>query len=100
MVKREFTSRYEAAWSNSEEPLLSLDTGTWRTRRPVVDKEKCTYCELCALYCPPQCMIDLKDHFVPNLDFCKGCGICVKECPPGTATMVPEGEFHHAGIKG
>ncbi|MCL0089904.1 4Fe-4S binding protein [Dehalococcoidia bacterium] len=100
MVKRKITSRYEAAWSNSEGPLLSLDTGTWRTRRPVVDKEKCTYCGLCALYCPPQCMIDLKDHFVPNLDFCKGCGICVKECPPGAATMVPEGEFHRAGIKG
>lgn len=98
MVRRKITSRYEAAWSNSEEPLLSLDTATWRTRRPVVDEEKCTYCGLCALYCPPQCMIDMKDHFVPNLDFCKGCGICVKECPPGAATMVPEGEFHHAGI--
>lgn len=100
MVRRKITSRYEAAWSNTEEPLLCLDTRTWRTRRPVVDKEKCTYCGLCALYCPPQCIIDLKDHFVPNLDFCKGCGICVKECPPGATNMVPEGEFHDAGIKG
>jgi Pyruvate/2-oxoacid:ferredoxin oxidoreductase delta subunit len=25
-----------------------------------------------------------------NYDFCKGCGICVKECPCGAIDMVPE----------
>ena len=25
-----------------------------------------------------------------NYDFCKGCGICVSECPCGALDMVPE----------
>jgi Pyruvate/2-oxoacid:ferredoxin oxidoreductase delta subunit len=26
-----------------------------------------------------------------DYDYCKGCGICVAECPCGSITMVPEG---------
>jgi Pyruvate/2-oxoacid:ferredoxin oxidoreductase delta subunit len=25
-----------------------------------------------------------------DLDYCKGCGICVEECPSGAIRMVPE----------
>jgi Pyruvate/2-oxoacid:ferredoxin oxidoreductase delta subunit len=25
-----------------------------------------------------------------NLDYCKGCGVCVSECPCGAIEMVPE----------
>ncbi|MEU4524694.1 4Fe-4S binding protein [Amycolatopsis sp. NPDC024027] len=25
-----------------------------------------------------------------DLDYCKGCGICVAECPSGAIEMVPE----------
>jgi Pyruvate/2-oxoacid:ferredoxin oxidoreductase delta subunit len=42
------------------------------------------------MYCPPQCMIDKGDRFEPNLEFCKGCGICVRECPRKAISMVPE----------
>jgi pyruvate ferredoxin oxidoreductase delta subunit len=42
-------------------------------------------------------MIDLDDHFKPNLEFCKGCGICAKECVQGALTMVPEREFADEG---
>jgi Pyruvate/2-oxoacid:ferredoxin oxidoreductase delta subunit len=52
MAIKKFSSKYEAAWSDADRLLLCLDTGTWRTKRPVVDKEKCTYCGLCAIYCP------------------------------------------------
>jgi Pyruvate/2-oxoacid:ferredoxin oxidoreductase delta subunit len=38
-------------------------------------------------------MKDRGDHYEANLDFCKGCGICARECPKQAYTMVPEGEF-------
>jgi pyruvate ferredoxin oxidoreductase delta subunit len=93
VIKHEFIFNSEGAWSNGKETLLCLDTGSWRVERPVLDKEKCNYCGLCALYCPPQCIRDMGDYFSPNLEFCKGCGICARECPRGAISMIPEGEF-------
>lgn len=93
VIKHKFIFKTESPWSNSKELLLKLDTGSWRTERPVLDQSKCNYCGFCALYCPPQCMLDRSDHYEPNLDFCKGCGICAHECPHKAIAMVPEGEF-------
>ncbi len=62
-------------------------TGSWRVFRPVVDREKCNECGLCATYCP-DAAID-KDLKV-DLVFCKGCGICANECPKAAITMVRE----------
>ena len=62
-------------------------SGTWRTFRPVVDREKCNECGLCRLYCPDGVIsVDL----VIDLDYCKGCGICAEECPKKAITMVRE----------
>ena len=33
-------------------------TGTWRVFKPVVDKEKCNACGLCATYCPDAVITD------------------------------------------
>ena len=99
VIKHKFMMKTEGAWSDANELLLCLDTGSWRTERPVLEIEKCNYCGLCALYCPPQCLHDMGDHFTPNYDFCKGCGICAKECPRGAIAMVPEGEFADEGSK-
>jgi Pyruvate/2-oxoacid:ferredoxin oxidoreductase delta subunit len=30
------------------------------------------------------------DAYLIDLDYCKGCGICVAECPAGAIQMVPE----------
>jgi pyruvate ferredoxin oxidoreductase delta subunit len=95
VIKHKNIFHTESAWSNTDEKLLCLDTGSWRTERPVLDLAKCNYCGLCALYCPPQCMKDMDDHYEANLAFCKGCGICATECPRKAITMVPEGEFVH-----
>ena len=92
-LNHKFIFDCEGAWSDGSEGLLCLDTGSWRVERPVVDREKCSYCGLCTLYCPPQCMKDMGDYFQADLDFCKGCGICNKECPRGAITMISEGEF-------
>lgn len=93
VIKHKMIFKTESPWSDANQLMLKLDTGSWRTERPVLDVTKCNYCGLCALYCPPQCMKDREDHYEANLDFCKGCGICAKECPKGAYTMVPEGEF-------
>jgi 2-oxoacid:acceptor oxidoreductase delta subunit (pyruvate/2-ketoisovalerate family) len=73
--------------------MLALDTGGWRTERPILDKALCNYCGLCAIYCPPQCMKDAGDHYEVDLAFCKGCGICAHECPKKALNMKPEGDF-------
>jgi pyruvate ferredoxin oxidoreductase delta subunit len=83
----------EAGWSHADKTLLCLDTGSWRMVRPVVHGEQCTYCGICALYCPVQCMVNKGDHFESNLAYCKGCGICAHECPRKAITMEKEGDF-------
>jgi NADPH-dependent glutamate synthase beta subunit-like oxidoreductase len=53
----------------------------------------CNQCELCLIFCPD---IAIKRHpnghgFSLSYKYCKGCGICVEECPRGTMTMTREG---------
>jgi pyruvate ferredoxin oxidoreductase delta subunit len=96
VVKHKNIFKTESCWSNADEKLLCLDTGSWRTERPVLDVTKCNYCGLCALYCPPQCLRDAGDHYEVDLAYCKGCGICAHECARGALTMVAEGEFADA----
>jgi len=62
-------------------------TGTWRVFRPVMDKEKCNECGLCASYCPDAV---ISEDLVIDLAYCKGCGICSNECPKKAITMVRE----------
>ena len=58
-------------------------TGGWRTFMPIFDAEKCSNCLLCWIYCPDSAIL-LSDGKVTgiDLDHCKGCGICARECPP------------------
>lgn len=68
-------------------------TGTWRSLRPVVNKSQCIRCGVCWLYCPDMSIVrSVEGHFEANLEFCKGCGICAKECPVGCISMVGEEE--------
>jgi len=62
-------------------------TGTWRVFRPVVDKEKCNECGLCASYCPDAV---ISEDLAIDLAYCKGCGICSNECPKKAIIMVRE----------
>jgi len=62
-------------------------TGTWRTYKPVVDRELCNECGLCRMYCPDG-VIDVELNI--DLEYCKGCGICAKECPKKAITMERE----------
>ncbi|MCL2460655.1 MAG: 4Fe-4S binding protein, partial [Euryarchaeota archaeon] len=46
-------------------------TGTWRTFFPIIDREACNSCGMCAMYCP-DAVID-EEHNI-DLMYCKGCG--------------------------
>ncbi len=65
-------------------------TGDWRTFRPVVDQEKCTRCLLCWVYCPDMSIVWDGQRISVNYDYCKGCGICARECPVKAIEMVKE----------
>ena len=75
------------------EPATSLlvNTGEWRTMRPVFLEDKCTHCILCIPYCPDS-SIPVKDGKRLDFDYlhCKGCGICVKVCPFKAIDLVKE----------
>jgi Pyruvate/2-oxoacid:ferredoxin oxidoreductase delta subunit len=34
--------------------------------------------------------LDRGERYAIDYDYCKGCGICVQECPCGAIEMVPE----------
>ena len=50
----------------------------------------CTYCDSCYLHCPDMAIIKLEQGYSVNTAFCKGCGLCVAECPTGSITMREE----------
>jgi 2-oxoacid:acceptor oxidoreductase delta subunit (pyruvate/2-ketoisovalerate family) len=52
----------------------------------------CFECDNCFGVCPDNAVIKLggSNRYEVNYDFCKGCGICVSECPCGAIEMVPE----------
>jgi len=47
----------------------------------------CTACDNCWLYCPDVCISRHDTEYSVNYDYCKGCGICVEECPTGFLVM-------------
>jgi len=61
-----------------------------RSFRPVIDAEKCVKCMRCFLVCPDGTIDKSGEALEIDYDFCKGCGICVNECPVKCMKMVPE----------
>lgn len=69
-----------------------VNTGDWRTMKPVFHEAKCTHCMLCVPFCPDS-SIPVKDGKRLDFDFihCKGCGICYKVCPSEAITFTKGG---------
>ena len=65
-------------------------TGSWRTEKPIVDREKCNGDGRCWLFCPDDAIKIVNRKAVVYYDFCKGCGICALECPVKAIKMVKE----------
>jgi NADPH-dependent glutamate synthase beta subunit-like oxidoreductase len=53
----------------------------------------CFSCDNCFGVCPDNAVLKLGETGKPyaiDLDYCKGCGLCVAECPSGAIQMLPE----------
>jgi 2-oxoacid:acceptor oxidoreductase delta subunit (pyruvate/2-ketoisovalerate family) len=79
--------------TNFEEVIggLSEDNALFEARR-CMSCGNCFECDNCLGVCPDNAVIKLGENmrYQFDYDFCKGCGICVKECPCGAIEMVPE----------
>ncbi len=76
-------------------------TSNWRIVRPVIDHEKCTRCFTCYISCPDSCWSfnEQQEKMEWNWKFCKGCQICINECPADALKAVPELDFEDGVVR-
>ena len=79
--------------STFDEVVQDLDAGTalFEARR-CLSCGGCISCDNCFALCPDNAVLKLgpEKSYVVDLDYCKGCGLCVEECPTGSMMMEPE----------
>ena len=51
---------------------------------------RCTLCDNCLQYCPDMAVHRTPGGYAIAADYCKGCGLCVRECPTGAIAMREE----------
>ena len=102
-----FYEEYEKpGWTQMREGIIveAMKVGTrnpvykkWstRTRRPLIDFDKCIKCTLCWLHCPDECFEVTPDGtYEVVFEACIGCSICEEVCPvEDCITMVNELNF-------
>jgi NADPH-dependent glutamate synthase beta subunit-like oxidoreductase len=80
--------------STFDEVVLGLDESTALAEaRRCMSCGNCFSCDNCYGVCPDNAVIKLGqpgEKYLIDLDYCKGCGLCVAECPSGAIQMVPE----------
>jgi 2-oxoacid:acceptor oxidoreductase delta subunit (pyruvate/2-ketoisovalerate family) len=76
-------------------------TSNWRIVRPVIDDEKCTRCLSCYISCPDSCWSfnEKAEKMEWNWKFCKGCQVCINECPADALKAVPELDFEDGVVR-
>ena len=50
----------------------------------------CIRCDNCVVVCPDLAVRRVADGYEVLGDYCKGCGLCVRECPTGSMDMMEE----------
>jgi NADPH-dependent glutamate synthase beta subunit-like oxidoreductase len=79
--------------STFDEVVRGLDeTNALFEARRCLSCGNCFECDNCYGVCPDNAVIKLGPgkRFEFNYDYCKGCGLCVAECPCGAIRMEPE----------
>jgi len=52
----------------------------------------CNYCDNCWIFCPDVAIARKEDEYEINYDYCKGCLVCVHECPRSVISTREEGK--------
>lgn len=50
----------------------------------------CTSCDNCFQFCPDLAVVHRDGGYAVLADYCKGCGLCVRECPTGSMILQEE----------
>jgi len=97
--KSERVVRYEALNTSyfKHEPRQELETADMTEYKNIAITEalrcfqcgSCTACNTCWFLCPDAVILPKKMEIQIDYDYCKGCGICVEECPRA-ALMIEE----------
>lgn len=66
---------------------LVTENASWRSEKPLLNGDLCVNCLVCYLCCPEGVIFKSGDKVDIDYAFCKGCGICAKECKKGAITM-------------
>jgi pyruvate ferredoxin oxidoreductase gamma subunit len=96
------TARLAAPTVYAAANSVEVRTGLWRTLRPVIDYARCNRCWwVCSTFCPDGA-ISVGGDGTPEIDYdhCKGCMICVAQCPPHAIGAVSEQQAQQAEAGG
>ena len=66
--------------------------------RPVIDHDRCNRCSwVCGSFCPDSAISVGADGYPQiDLEHCKGCMICVAQCPAHAIEAIPEAAAREA----
>lgn len=65
----------------------------FRIVKPEINKDLCVKCGFCELYCPEGCILkNGEGYYYIFYEYCKGCGICAKQCNSDSVKMVDDKE--------
>ena len=72
-------------------PEIEKEFNFYRTM-PVIDLEKCTFCETCARECPYMAIFVNEEKRIHELypEICRSCGVCEEVCPEEGAIIEEE----------
>ncbi|MFZ5479570.1 MAG: FAD-dependent oxidoreductase [Myxococcota bacterium] len=70
------------------EPEVALGLEDAREARRCLSCGHCTRCDTCLVYCPEGVVRRAGRGYAVDLDQCKGCGVCARECPRAGMEMV------------
>ena len=69
--------------------IQRLAPGRYAKRYAVVDRSRCTACQICQALCPHDA---IRVTYIAKIDpkRCTGCGTCVRNCPRGAIRLTGE----------